>query len=436
MRKPRFPQATDSNTRERLPYEGDSLIAGHSRLSLQREFAWPQHSFLHNAWNPTSCTEWRQTLALLARLDYDYTGSLELLEAFAETMEDQTQAPCIDTASQLVNFSNCKRRTGGLGCPHEITLLDLIDTPAVGSGRGYRDGYVLSDTSTVISSYTVGSLRALSELHAASGNLTHARALATRANSTASAINRACVDPNTSLYTDGPTGAAKLHSAWHSTVFPAAFQMLPDSRWGAAMKFLREKRMAGGVYGAYWLLRALYTIDDDHGHLALEMLTQCDTNSWCNMLRHGATAVMEAWTREGKPNLSWSHPWASAPASAVAWGFFGIRPTAPGFKTFTVKPQPGNVTTASIKVPTLSGYIHVSMEQLLPSSPKNGGGMRVALLSPASTLATVCLTKLDVPGLELTVDGVATQGVEQGDYVCIAGLGSKVGGHVVSRGHN
>ena len=49
------------------------------------------------------------------------------------------------------------------------------------------------------------------------------------------------------------------------------------------------------------------------------------------MLRAGATATMEAWSTDEKPNLSWSHPWASAPASAVVWGLFGMRPAAPGW---------------------------------------------------------------------------------------------------------
>ena len=59
------------------------------------------------------------------------------------------------------------------------------------------------------------------------------------------------------------------------------------------------------------------------------------------MIVQGATATMEAWTTDEKPNLSWSHPWASAPASAVVWGLFGIRPTKPAFASFVVRPQPG-----------------------------------------------------------------------------------------------
>ena len=62
-------------------------------------------------------------------------------------------------------------------------------------------------------------------------------------------------------------------------------------------------------YAAYAYLLALYSVDTDHGAAALDMLTTCDSSSWCHMLQQGAKAVMEAWTRGEKPNLSWSHPW-------------------------------------------------------------------------------------------------------------------------------
>jgi len=47
---------TDSNTRERLPYELDGFIAAKSRLLLQRELTWGRHSFLYNIAYPT----WRE----------------------------------------------------------------------------------------------------------------------------------------------------------------------------------------------------------------------------------------------------------------------------------------------------------------------------------------------------------------------------------------
>ena len=420
--------ATDSNTRERLPYEGDSFITGHSRLSLQREYQWPRHSWRHNILNPTSPTEWRQTTPLLAWLYYQYTGSLELL--MPSVMEQQSQLPCIDPVSQLPNFTACKRRTGGLGCPRESHLADLIDTPAVGSGRGYRDNYVMSSTSTVIASYLVGALRSLSTLLNAStdGNHSHALALARQADATQDSLNRLAVDRSTGLYTDGAEGPAAAHSSWHASVFTTAFGILPQSRWNATLEFLGRKGMAGSVYAAYWLLQALYAMDSDHGHLALHMLTQCSINSWCHMLQQGATTVMEAWSRKGKPNLSWSHPWASAPASAIVWGFFGIKPLRPGFQAFHVQPQPGNVTYASVTVPTLSGYIQTTMEH------KVGIAMRLTINVPASTFATICLPRFEIRSVALVIDGATKIGRVQRDYVCVDKVGSKSEPRRISRG--
>jgi hypothetical protein len=72
----------------------------------------------------------------------------------------------------------------------------------------------------------------------------------------------------------------------------------------------------GRVQSAYYL--ALYEADIDHGNFALKILTTCDNNSLCHMLVQGATATMEAWTRQEKDNLSWSHLLATAPATVRA----------------------------------------------------------------------------------------------------------------------
>ena len=91
----------------------------------------------------------------------------------------------------------------------------------------------------------------------------------------------------------------------------------PQSALTGIIKFLRAKAVGtgvtGSVYAAYAYFLALYAADSDHGNLAFDMLTSCENNSYCHMLLQGATATMEAWTREEKENLSWSHPWATAP---------------------------------------------------------------------------------------------------------------------------
>ena len=156
--------ATDSNTRERLPYEADGFITGQSRLALQREYHWTRHSWRHNIWNPTWPTEWRQTISFFAHTDYMHTGDLELFETFSRTMEAQSQIGCVNKSTQLTDFSSCARATGGINRTPETQLRDIVDWPS-----NSRDGYVLEPVNTVVSAYLAGNLEALAQLHKAAG---------------------------------------------------------------------------------------------------------------------------------------------------------------------------------------------------------------------------------------------------------------------------
>ena len=102
---------------------------------------------------------------------------------------------------------------------------------------------------------------------------------------------------------------------------------------------------------------------------------------------------MEAWTREEKDNLSWSHPWASAPGTAIPRGFFGINPTSPGYKRFTIQPQPGSVLEASIAVPTHAGLIKASFVQAV------GKSFVLELTPPSNTLAKVRPRQCSLPSM-------------------------------------
>lgn len=223
--------ATDSNTRERLPYEADGYITGLSRLALQREFSWPRHSWHHNINNPTWPTEWRQTITFFAHTDYLHSGSTAMFEQFRETMEAQSQLGCVNTTTQLVDFSTCSRATGGFGAANEAQLKDIVDWPG-----NSRDGFVLGPVNTVISSYMVGNLKALAELYS-DVNMTHSQQLIRQANATRDALNHLAVSPITRLYADGLDSEARPlnHSAWHATVFPAAFGLAPEDEWPAAL---------------------------------------------------------------------------------------------------------------------------------------------------------------------------------------------------------
>ena len=125
---------TDSNTRERLPYEADGFITGASRLALQREYQWIQHSWRHNIVNPTWPTEWRQTIPLFAEMYYMQTGNMELYQTFQTEMEIETQYKCTNSKIHLIDFNHCNRQTAGLGNGNENNLKDIVDWPV--SSRG------------------------------------------------------------------------------------------------------------------------------------------------------------------------------------------------------------------------------------------------------------------------------------------------------------
>ena len=409
--------ATDSNTRERLPYEADGYITGLSRLALQAEYAWPRHSWRHNLLNPTWPTEWRQTFPLMAHADFLATGELALFEAFGGgtpngTLATQTQVGCINATTGLVDFRGCDRQTAGLGAGSEAKLRDIVDWP-----QPSRDGYVLSDAAnTVVNAYAVGGLRALASMSNASGDAANAATLAAAADGVSSAVNELLWDETSGLYRDGldASGAPIAHTAWHASVFAAAFGLVPEERWPALLTFFRTRGMVGSVYAAFYFLRALYAAPGDHGQLALETLTSCAKNSWCAMLRAGATATMEAWSTDEKPNLSWSHPWASAPASAVVWGLFGMRPVASGWGALEVRPKPGNLTWATIRVPSPQGPLDASFDQ---SIAYFGLTLRV----PSTVRTTACLPRLGLAGSHVRIDGKTTAGwLDDDDFVCVA----------------
>ena len=62
-------------------------------------------------------------------------------------------------------------------------------------------------------------------------------------------------------------------------------------------------------------------------------------------------------------NLSFSHIWSASPSFVIPWYLAGVRPTAPGFSTLDVKPQPGPLTTFAMVMPTVKGPVHSNITQ-------------------------------------------------------------------------
>ena len=105
----------------------------------------------------------------------------------------------------------------------------------------------------------------------------------------------------------------------------------------------------------------------------------------------------------------------------------GVRPTAPAWRTWSIKPAPGNLTHANITVPTPHGPISAVL-----SIRGSLRAWELHLHVPAGTTAQVCLARLwtigDVEGMEdyLVVNGVAVAGRVAGKYLCVEGITTAV----------
>eukprot|EP01050_Picozoa_sp_SAG11_P012697 SAG11_NODE_1429_length_4936_cov_5.029539_3_plen_589_part_00 len=101
---------TDSNTRERRPYEADGIIAASARLLVQRDVLWPRHS---HAWvlnDPTWPVEWKQISPFLGWQDYMATGTPDLSLAFMDQMHDRTMLKFVDETGTLATDKMGRRK--------------------------------------------------------------------------------------------------------------------------------------------------------------------------------------------------------------------------------------------------------------------------------------------------------------------------------------
>ena len=277
--------------------------------------------------------------------------------------------------------------------PHGVScsVNDLIDWPT-----SQRDGYVDGPVSSVINAYAVGALNAMADIAQWLGRAQDADTLSAQAAALAASMRAQLWDSRVGAFRDGLEGRAASHAAVHGSIWSAAHGVFGgnSTKEGARalVNYLQTQQPQGQLrcscMGAYWLLRGLFRAGLTYApaaDLALLYLTGNSTTSWIAMMdKWGATTTMEAWSPSAKPNLSFSHPWCAAPAAIIPGFVVGVRPTAPRWANFTVRPQPGALLTMNARLPTPHGDIRVDFVQ-------NTSTVTLALGVPMGSCARVCL---------------------------------------------
>jgi hypothetical protein len=182
--------------------------------------------------------------------------------------------------------------------------------------------------------------------------------------------------------------------------------------------------MACSVYGAQFLLEALYLHGEDQ--YALELLTAQHDRSWWNMIQVGSTVTLEAWDHKYKNNLDWNHAWGAAPANIIPRYLLGIRPLEPGFRRVLIQPQPGSLVRASGTMPTVRGPIVVSLE----SDENRLFALRMDI--PTNVTAKVALPARHRRSTTLVLDGRRAEAKPEGNRLTLDNIDS--GTHVLKLG--
>jgi alpha-L-rhamnosidase len=333
--------------RERKPYEADVLInqLGHYCLDARYDTARLSHEYLLE--NPTWPTEWRLQSVILAWHDFLWSGDDRSLRRHYSTLKGRTMIER-RTSSGLFEGWN------------KGDITDIVDWPA-----GERDDYDMKPAvKTVVTAFHYRALVLLEKIATHLGKGADAKQFAAMAEATRKAVNEKLWDESRGCYVDGldlKSGNRSSHASAHANFFPLALGLVPEDRVARVAAFLKLKGMACSVYGAQFLLEALYEAGE--GERALSLLTSNDLRSWRNMSEKvGSTITLEAWDPSLKPNLDWNHAWGAAPANLIPRGLMGIEPLEPGFKRFRVRPQTGGLEQAKLKMPTPKGPVVLELK--------------------------------------------------------------------------
>jgi len=355
--------------RERIPYEADAYINQLSHYACDLDPLVARATVSHLLANPTWPTEWSLHMPMMASADYLATGDDVLARKHYNALK--------------MKLLMDKAREDGL-----LNASAIVDWPA-GERDGYNDGVadpkrkqqqVGPMINTVVNAFYYHSLKQMALLALALHKQDDVREFEQKAKQVGESFNKVFFDPASSLYVDGE---GSRHSSLHANMFALAFDLVPGERIPGIADFLQSRGMACSVYGAQYLLEALFAAGRDK--YAVELMSAKTQRSWYHMIESGSTMTWEAWDPKFKGNLTWNHAWGAAPANIISRFVLGVRPIEPGYSKLLIAPQLGGLSWVKGKVPTALGPVALKVD--------NGMAFRLEVELPAKAKATVALPR-------------------------------------------
>lgn len=392
--------------RERRPYEADAYINQLGHYCTDREFTLARFSHEYLIVHPTWPTEWSMHSVMMAWEDYMYTADVSSLVEYYDDLKAKTLYR-LARSDGLISTVEPPMSKDVQKSIHNGPLKDIVDWP-----KGERDGCEMRPINTVVNAFYYRALVLMGRIAKALNKHNDAEFFDHCAKQVYLTFNAILFDSQTGLYIDGE---GSRHASLHANLFPLAFGLVPPERQDRVARFVASRGMACSVYGAQYLLEALY--GSGQSEAALKLLTSTSDRSWAHMIYDVETTMtLEAWDTKYKPNQDWNHAWGAAPANIIPRKLMGIEPLEPGFRKVRIRPQPGGLEQASITLPTIRGPIHADFK-----SSKDSFLLNVQL--PGNTSAEVDLPVLGDGDMVLTVDGLSHRHQTKGQFVVFDDIG-------------
>ncbi|WP_240619189.1 alpha-L-rhamnosidase-related protein [Chitinophaga costaii] len=355
--------------RERTPYEADALINQLSHYASDAEYNMAKRSLEYLIYHATWPTEWSLQNLLIAWNDYMYSGDIRTVKALYEALKPKTLL-ALSRPDGLISTRTGKQDSAFAKSIHLIdfdgktVMRDIVDWPQKGgvglapTAIGETDNFEFTDYNAVVNGFHYQALVCMKNLAAALGKKEDVVFYEQQVAKVKQAFQRSFIDPASGLVKDGES---TTHASLHANMIALAFGLVPPENREKVLSFMQSRGMACSVYGAQFLMDALYDAND--ADYALKLLTSTDIRSWYNMIRTGSTMTTEGWDMIYKGNQDWNHAWGAAPANIIVEKLMGVTPLSPAFGKIEIKPHAGTLRHASLQLATLRGAVTVRFEQ-------------------------------------------------------------------------
>ncbi|MFI3259898.1 MAG: alpha-L-rhamnosidase C-terminal domain-containing protein [Rikenellaceae bacterium] len=346
--------------RERIPYEADAYLNQLSHYCLDSEYAIGKKTLEYFMSHATWPTEWLLHTIMIAYQDYLHTADTRLISHYYDKLKAKTlyelgrEDGLINAQSEVVTPQYLLSIGFKKGAKR---MADIVDWPPAAFTKGVaeigeRDGHEMMPINTVVNAFHSYALSLMSEMALAIGKQEDSRLFAQRAQLVKESLNTKLFDEQRGIYIDGE---GSTHSSLHSNMIPLAFGLVEQENVESVVEFVKSRGVACSVYGAQYLLEALYI--GGEAQYALDLMRNRSDRGWYNMIRAGSTMTLEAWDIKYKGNLDWNHAWGAAPANIIPRYMWGVTPVEVGYKRAHIKPQLADIESSSLDVPTLNGVI-------------------------------------------------------------------------------